>query len=138
SSAPSRFAARVYCESRLRPLRAAGKSRDFCPLSQRGCLVDAADEALQPKRQSTPLLLREETAQLALTAVRLDREPTRMQARFGVAKCNLRPMPREHDLGAMAAVARLDAHVGLGDGDRLAVEAAGGTHRERPAEEPGL
>src|SRR5580693_7627718 len=58
-----------------------------------GRLVDAADEALQAKRQSTPLLFREKAAQLALAAVRLDGEPARVLLRCGAAQFNLRPMP---------------------------------------------
>src|SRR5262249_38736336 len=48
------------------------------PLYQGGRLIYAADHSLQPQRKPSPLRLREEAAQLALTAVRLDREPARM------------------------------------------------------------
>src|SRR4029077_14871145 len=85
--------------------------------------LDAADVTLQAKCESTQLLLREETAQLVLPAVRLDREPARMQARRGAPKFNPRPMPREHDLRRSAPVARLDLDLALGHGDRLAVKA---------------
>src|SRR5882762_5083040 len=60
-----------------------------------GRLVDAADETLQAKRQSTPLLFREKAAQLALAAVRLDGEPARVQARFGAAQFE-RPAEQRH------------------------------------------
>src|SRR2546430_4854231 len=49
-------------------------------------LVEAADQALQPKRQSTPLLFREKAAQLALAAVRLDGEPARVLLSCGAAR----------------------------------------------------
>src|SRR5579864_347152 len=60
-------------------------------------LVDATDQPLQAQRQSASFLLREEAPQLALAAVRLDRQPARVQACRGAAQFNLRPMPREHD-----------------------------------------
>src|ERR1700694_3911942 len=101
-------------------------------------LVDAADETLQAKRQSTPLLFREKAAQLALAAVRLDGEPARVQARCGAAQFNLRPMPREHDPRAALAQPRFDAHVGLRHGNGLAVEAALQGQFERPAEQRHL
>src|SRR5579862_160353 len=78
-------------------------------------LIDAADQPLQPKREPASLLLREKTPQLALTAVRLDREPARMQARGRAAKFNLRPMPREHELNGMPPVPQLDSYVGIRD-----------------------
>src|SRR6202521_1994934 len=103
-----------------------------------GRLVDAADETLQAKRQSTPLLFREKAAQLALAAVRLDGEPARVQARFGAAQFNLRPMPREHDPRAALAHTRFNAHVGIRHGNGLAVEAPLEAHLERPAEQRHL
>src|SRR2546423_8730645 len=85
-----------------------------------GRLVDAADEALQAKRQSTPLLFREKAAQLALAAVRLDGEPARVLHGCGAAQFNLRPMPREHDPRAALAHPRFDAHIRLAHGNGLA------------------
>src|SRR5690242_1945605 len=100
-----------------------------------GRLVDAADQALQPKRQSTSLLFRKKAAQLALAPVRLDGEPARELSDCGAAQFNLRPMPREHDPGVVLARTGLDAHVGLGDRDGLPVEAPLKAHLQRPAEE---
>src|SRR2546423_693552 len=111
------------------------RRRRVSSLRPGGRLVDAADEALQAKRQSTPLLFREKAAQLALAAVRLDGEPARVLLSCGAAQFNLRPMPREHDACAALAHPRLDAHVGLGDGDALAVEAPLEGQPERPAEQ---
>ncbi len=100
-----------------------------------GRFVDMAYQPLQAQRQSTPLLFREKAAQLTLTAVRLDGEPARMQACCGAAQFNLRPMPREHDLSALAAKAGLDAHVRLGHRDALGAETP--LHRavQRPPEQ---
>src|SRR6185312_2021855 len=102
---------------------------------QRGRLIDAADQTLQPCCKSTPLLFREKGAQLTLPAVRLDREPARMQARSRAAKFNLSPMPRKHDLHAAGPIARLDAHVAVSHGDRLAVEAALQAGVQRPTQQ---
>src|ERR1700735_1723805 len=68
------------------------ESEPVRPRLQGGRLIYAADQTLQPQRQSSPLCFRQEAAQLALTAVRLDRESARMQARRGAAKFNLCPM----------------------------------------------
>src|ERR1700736_42426 len=100
-----------------------------------GRLVDAADEALQPQRQSAPLLLREKAPELALVAVRLDGEPARMQACRGAAQFNLRPMPRERDAPAAPLVARFHAHLLLRDGNGLAMKAALEGDLQRPPEE---
>src|SRR6267142_2271967 len=94
-------------------------------LSQGRRLVDAANQTLQPNSESAPLRLREKTAQLALTAVRLDREPARMQARCRAAEFNLRPMPREHVSNGMLPVAQLYADVRVRNRNRLPVVASG-------------
>ena len=57
---------------------------------------------------------------------------------YGAAQFNLRPMPREHDPRAALAHPRFDAHVGLGHGNGLAVEAPLEGHLERPAEQRHL
>src|SRR5581483_1604241 len=101
-------------------------------------LIDAADQPLQPKRETASLFLREEAPQLALTAVRLDREPARVQARIRAAKFNLRPMPREHELNGMRSVLQLDADTGIGDGDCLSVMAPIQARLQSPAEEQHL
>src|SRR5207302_9341323 len=103
-----------------------------------GRLVDAADQALQPKRQSASLLFREKAAQLALAPVRLDCEPAREPPDRGAAQFNLRPMPREPDPGTAPARAGFDAHVGVGDRDGLAVEAPLKAHLQRPPEKRQL
>jgi hypothetical protein len=106
------------------------------PISHQGRrLIDATNQPLQPKGQSASLRLREKTAQLALPAVRLNREPARVQARFGAAEFNLRPMPREHVLNGMLAVAELHADVRIRNRDRLAVMPPGHAHLERPPQE---
>src|SRR6267142_1180522 len=104
-------------------------------LSQGRRLVDAANQTLQPNCESAPLRLREKTAQLALTAVRLDREPARMQPRCRAAEFNLRPMPREHVSNGMLPVAQLYADVRVGNRNRLPVVASGHAHSERPSQE---
>jgi len=104
-------------------------------LSQGRRLVDAADQTLQPNSESAPLRLREKTAQLALTAVRLDREPARMQARCGAAEFNLRPMPREHVSNGLLPVTQLYANVGVRNRNRLPMVASGHTRLECPAQE---
>src|SRR5579862_1214513 len=112
-----------------RPLRALGPG---------GRLIDAADEALQAMRQSTPLRFREKAAQLALPAVRLDGEPARVQTCGGAAQFNLRPMPREHDPRPHGPRGRFDADFALGDDDGLAVEAPLERCVQRPAEQREL
>src|SRR5579864_8645742 len=104
-------------------------------LSQGRRLVDATNQTLQSNSESVPLCLREKTAQLALTAVRLDREPARMQARCGAAEFNLRPMPREHVSNGMLLVAQLYADVRVGNCNRLPMVAPGHAHLQRPAHE---
>jgi hypothetical protein len=103
-------------------------------LSQGRRLVDTANQSLQPKRKPAPFRLRQEAPQLALAAVRLDREPARMQARCGAAEFNLRPMPREHELNGMLTVPELDADVRFGDRYRLAVMAPLHAGPERPSQ----
>ena len=105
------------------------------PLSQGRRLVDAANQTLQLNSESAPLRLREKTTQLALTAVRLNREPARVQARCGAAEFNLRPMPREHVSNGMLPVAHLYADVRVRNRNRLTVVASGHAHPERPAQE---
>lgn len=100
-----------------------------------GRFVEATYQALQAQRQSAPLLFRKKAAELALTAVRLDDQPARVQARCGAAQFNSRPMPREHNLLARPPPARLDAHLRVGDGDALLVMAALKGDPERPAEQ---
>src|SRR5215469_2611120 len=99
-----------------------------------GRLVHAADEALQTRRQPAPLLFCEETAQLATTTVRLDGEPAWMQAYRGAAQFNLRPVPRKHDVLGVRAGTGIDADVGVGERDDLAVKAPLQAHAQCPAE----
>ena len=61
-----------------------------------------------------------------------------MQACRGAAQFNLRPMPREHDVLAVCPRARINADVGVGHSDGLAVEAPLEAHVERPAEQRHL
>src|SRR6516165_2959331 len=137
----SRIIFNVPCSAPLHPGARFLRKPTRCrapPLAPGGRLVHAANEALQPQRQSASLLFCEEAAQLALAAVRLDGEPARVQACRGAAQFNLRPMPREHDLLAARTAARIDAYVGVGYRDGLAVEAPLEAHAERPAEQRHL
>ena len=69
--APATISELLYGSTRLAPC--------YLPwLRERGRLINAADQTLQPQCESPPLGFRKEAAQLALTAVRLDREPARM------------------------------------------------------------
>src|SRR5215469_2769993 len=100
-----------------------------------GGLVHAADEALQTHRQPAPLLFCEETTQLASTTVRLNRELAWVQACRGAAQFNLRPVPRKHDVLGVRPGARVDADVGVGECDGLAVKTPLEAHAQRPAED---
>src|SRR5215469_3841057 len=137
----SRIIFNVPCSAPLHP--GARFSREASPLpcaslAPGGRLVHAANEALQPQRQSASLLFCEEAAQLALAAVRLDGEPARVQACCGAAQFNLRPMPREHDVLAAVARSCIDADIRLGQRDGLTVKAPLEAHAERPGEERHL
>src|SRR6516225_7910273 len=137
----SRIIFNVPCSAPLHPGARFLRKPTRCrapPLAPGGRLVHAANEALQPQRQSASLLFCEEAAQLALAAVRLDGEPARVQACCGAAQFNLRPMPREHDLHAAVAHPRIDADIGVGYRDRLRLGAALLAHDECPAEERHL
>src|SRR6516162_3717816 len=137
----SRIIFNVPCSAPLHPgTRFSQEANRFRapPLAPGGRLVHAANEALQPQRQSASLLFCEEAAQLALAAVRLDGEPARVQACRGAAQFNLRPMPREHDMLAARTRTRIDADVGVGHRDGLAVEAPLEADSERPAEQRHL
>src|SRR5579863_5881754 len=122
----------------LRATPVESKTQARRPSMPGGRLVDPADDALQSQCQAASFLLREEAAQLALAAGRLDREPARVQACCRAAQFNLRPVPREHDALAAAALARFDADLRLGDRDRLAVEAPLERGAERPRQQRHL
>ena len=134
----------VPYSARARTIRPAAQypqklpPRPATPHCQEGDLVDATDQALQPQRQSAPLLLREEAAQLALTAVRLDREPARMQADAG--RRSLTCAQCRGNTTCSHGRARRDSMLTsrFGDGDGLAVKAPFQGDLERPAEQRHL
>src|SRR6516165_11338713 len=137
----SRIIFNVPCSAPLHPGARFLRKPTRCrapPLAPGGRLVHAANEALQPQRQSASLLFCEEAAQLALAAVRLDGEPARVQACCGAAQFNLRPMPRKHDMLASVARSCIDADIRVGQRDGLTVEAPLEAHAECPAEERHL
>jgi hypothetical protein len=106
------------------------------PISHQGRrLVDAANQPLELLCQPASLGLREKAAQLALPSVRFDRQPARMQARYGAAEFNLRPMPREHVLNGMMSIAELYADVRIRNCNRLAVMTSRHARSQRPSQE---
>src|SRR5215467_3930959 len=67
--------ARIVIDLRSQPLTAPARPANSRPGRR---LVDAADQALEPQRESPPLLFGEKAPELAAVTVRLDGEPARV------------------------------------------------------------